>query len=232
MFSPRLLAVFALLAAVAFAAAVPVPFKQVSYPQPITTVNDDDVDDFTSWFRGPWDSLFSSVWKLIPSFADIGPKIIAKDNMFKIAVNVKKYKPEDLSVKVKGDFIFVQGTHEAKHEDSDMFASQFYHTYSLPVNASAADVSAQLYNDGYLVVTAPLNGSSEKGTDREVPIKETGTPYNKDDKPDLEKPDKPAEPTSTAQPVEDDKKEQTTPSDREEVTDNNNVIPHGNEVQP
>ncbi|XP_068626480.1 alpha-crystallin A chain-like [Battus philenor] len=222
MFSPRVLAAFALLAAVA---ALPVSDKP-SFPQPITTVNDDEVDDFTSWFRGPWDSLFSSVWKLIPSFADIGPRIVAKENEFQVIVNVKKYKREDLSVKIKGDFMFVQGIHEAKHDDSDLFASQFFHTYSLPVNASASDVEAQLFSDGYLVVTAPLNGASEKGpVERDVPITEMGKPYNKDEKPE----EKPAEPTPTA-PPEEEKKEQTTPS--EDTTEKDNVIPHGNEVQP
>ncbi|CAH2050940.1 unnamed protein product, partial [Iphiclides podalirius] len=221
MLSPRVLSALALLAAVA---ALPVSDKP-AHPQPITTVNDDEVDDFSSWFRGPWDSLFSSVWKLIPSFADIGPRIVAKDDLFQVIVNVKKYKASDLTVKVKGDFVFVQGSHEAKHEESDVFASQFFHTYSLPANFSAAEVTAKLYSDGYLVVSAPLKGADEKPADREVPITETGTAYG--DSADADKPE-----LTTVLPTEDDKKEPTTPSEREDVTEKDNVIPHGAEAQP
>lgn len=221
MLSPRLLAAFALVATVA---AVPVSDKP-GYPQPITTVNDDEVDDFASWFRGPWDSLFSSVWNLIPSFADIGPRIVAKDDLFQVIVNVKKYKASDLTVKVKGDFVFVQGSHEAKQDESDLFASQFFHTYSLPANFSGQDVTAKFYTDGYLVVSAPLKGSegSEKAIDREVPITETGTAYSDaaEEKPEV----------TTPLAIEDDNKEQTTPSVREDATEKDNVIPHG-EAQP
>ncbi|CAG4958608.1 unnamed protein product [Parnassius apollo] len=229
MFSPQFLAAFALLAAVT---AIPVSDNPSLFPQPITTIGD-EVDDFSSWFRGPWDSLFSSVWKLIPSFADIGPKITADNEKFKVVVNAKNYKKNDLKVKLKDDFIFVQGSHEATHDDKDVFASQFFHTYSLPVNASAADVTAELYSDGFLVVTAPFNGAGDKEpVDREVTITEVGAPYNKEETSGVEKG---SEPSPTALPAaenEGEKKELTTPSDREDITEKDNVIPHGIENQP
>ncbi|CAK1602547.1 unnamed protein product [Parnassius mnemosyne] len=229
MFSPQFLAAFALLAAVT---ALPVSDNPPLFPQPITTIGD-DMEDFSSWFRGPWDSLFSSVWKLIPSFADIGPKILADNDKFEVVVNVKNYKKDDLKVKLKDDFIFVQGSHEATHDDKDVFASQFFHTYSLPVNASAADVTATIYSDGFLVVTAPLNGAGDKDSvDKEVIITDAGVPYNKEETPNVEKTGEPTPTALAAADIEGEKKEQTTPSDRVDATEKDNVIPHGNEIQP
>ncbi|XP_059046938.1 alpha-crystallin A chain-like [Achroia grisella] len=218
MFSPRVLVAFAVLAAVA---ALP---ADKPAPRPVTTITDEDFDD-SPWFSFPlFGNLFAPLWRLFPSFADIGPRIITDDNKFQVVVNVKDYKKEDLKVKVKGDFIFVQGSHEAKQDDRDVFASQFFHTYTLPANCSGSDVNAELSSDGYLVVSVPLNpeGAVKPKEDREVPIVESGVPYQKEEK---------TESTTTVEPVsEDDRKEPTTPSEREEVTEKDNDIPHGNEI--
>ncbi|XP_026755949.2 alpha-crystallin A chain [Galleria mellonella] len=217
MFSTRVLVAFAVLAAVA---ALPAD-KPV--PRPVTTITDEEFDD-SPWFSFPlFGNLFAPLWRLFPSFADIGPRIVTDDNKFQVIVNVKDYKKEDLKVKVKGDFIFVQGSHEAKQDDRDVFASQFFHTYSLPANCSGSDVTAELSSDGYLIVSAPLKSTGEKkaSADRDVSIVETGTPYQKEEK---------NVPTTTVQPVSDDRKEPTTLAEREEVTEKDNVIPHGNEI--
>ncbi|XP_028156401.1 alpha-crystallin A chain-like [Ostrinia furnacalis] len=218
MFSPRLLAVAAVLATVAA-----IPTDKPSVPQPVTTITDGDIDD-APWFSFPlFGNLFAPLWRLFPHFSEIGPRIVADDNKFQVIVNVKDYKKDDLKVKVKGDFIFVQGSHEAKQDDRDVYASQFFHTYTLPVNSSGSDVTAELTSDGYLVVSAPISTAAEKpkDSDREVPIVETGAPYQKEEAP-----------LTTVQPSEpeDDRKEPTTPSEREDVTEKDNVIPHGNEI--
>ncbi|XP_046960810.1 uncharacterized protein LOC124530615 [Vanessa cardui] len=253
MFSPRL---FAFLALVALAAAYPASDEPI--PRPITTILETDFEDPSPWFRFPaFGNIFAPLTKLFSSFADIGPRIEADDDKFRVTVNVKDYKKEDLKVKVKNDFIFVQGAHEAKQDEHDLFASQFFHTYSLPENASASDVTAKLTSDGFLVVDAPLNGNDEKSKDkaveREVPIVESGEPLQKEDK--VEKVDNavpavaPVEideapkvttelPTTSVD--DDERKEPTTPSDREEVTVLDNSIPSNeanevngaNEIQP
>nr|QDJ04563.1 heat shock protein 23.9 [Chilo suppressalis] len=218
MFSARVLTFAVVLTAVA---ALPASDKP-AVPRPVTTITDADVDD-APWFSFPYfGNLFAPLFKLFPTIADIGPRIIADDDKFQVIVGVKDYKKEDLKVKVKGDFIFVQGSHEAKQDDRDIFASQFFHTYTLPANSSAAAVTAELSSDGFLIVSAPIGGAAESTseTDREVPITETGAPYLKE------------ESTTTVVPLEseNDKKESTTQSEREEVTEKDNVIPHGNEI--
>lgn len=239
MFTMRSLAIFALIAT-----AVALPVQEKPIPKAITTITDEEFVPSAPapWFNVPFfgdiSKLFSPLWKLFPSFEDLGPRILADDDKFQVIVQVKDYKKEDLKVKVKGDFIFVQGSHEAKQEDHDLFASQFFHTYTLPANASAVDVTAALSSDGYLIVNAPIGGSIEKQkeSDIEVPIVETGKPY-KESNPAV--PDA-SSPASVSSPVPeittlseaDDRREPTTVADREEVTEKDNVIPHGNEVTP
>lgn len=177
MLSPRFVAVcgFALLAA-----ATAYPADRSVIPPPIISMTDDDIG--FPWMSISPFSLFAPLWKLIPSFADIGPRIYTDDDKFQVVVNVKDYRKEDLKVKVKGDLIFVQGSQEANNNNKDVFATQFYHTYSLPSNSSSLLVTAKLTADGFLVVTAPIaeNIDNSKDTDREVPIVETGAPYHRE----------------------------------------------------
>ncbi|CAB3241248.1 unnamed protein product [Arctia plantaginis] len=224
MFS-RSFTVFAVLATVA---ALPTTDRPV--PVPITTIYNEDIE--RPWLSFPlFGNLFEPLWRLLPSFADIGPKIINEDDQFQVIINVKDYKKEDLKVKVKGDFIFIQGTHETKQDDHDVFASQFFHTYTLPANASASDVTAQMTSDGILIVKAPVNGpvNRVKDEDREVPIVETDKPFAEEEK--TEKPIETTQASAATVTAEDERKEPTTPSTKEDITEKDNVIPHGNEGQ-
>lgn len=228
MFAPRVFAF--LFVGIAVCSALPANTSEKSgIPRPVTTISEDDIED-APWFSFPlFGNLFAPLWKLFPSFADIGPRIVADDDKFQVVVNVNDYKTDDLKVKVKNDFIFVQGSHEGKPNESNVFASQFFHTYSLPVNSSSADVTADLSSDGYLTVTAPLKGDSIRGkdVDREVPINETGVPYQPP------KEEKPIESTASPAPVteaDNDRKEPTTPPQIDESIDKDNNIPHGNDL--
>lgn len=256
MFTPRCLAIFALIAT-----AVALPASEKPIPKPITTITNDDFGPALGapWFSVPYfgdiTKIFAPLWKLFPSFEELGPRINVNEDKFQVIVQVKDYAKDDLKVKVKGDFIYVQGTHEAKEADHDLFASQFFHTYTLPANSSAADVTAELTNDGYLIVNAPITSNSEasKETDRVVPILDTGAPFKKEEAsaaseapetleipeaPEKQPESQPESPvvstitTSVPEIVsEEDRKEPTTPqTDREDVTENDNEIPHGSEI--
>ncbi|CAK1540367.1 unnamed protein product [Leptosia nina] len=213
MFSPRYLAIFALLAA---AAAFPAEKQTPALPE--------ELDD-TPWFsfpKFPFMNFFSPIWDLFPSIADFGPKIEVDDNNFRIVVKVNNYKPEDLKVEVKNDFIFIQGSHEAKKAEHDIFASQFFYTYSVPANSSASDITAKYFSDEVLEVLVPLHGKGEERVDKlTVPITETGTPYN-------------SEKTEVATAVDD--KKEVTESEREPTTASPslNEVDNSaaNEVQP
>lgn len=223
---------FALLAIVASAAAVPASDR--SALPPLATVYDDD-------FGGPWFSfpsisnIFAPLFKLFPTFSSLGPKVTSDENKFQIVMGgLKGYNKDDLKVKTKGSFIFIQGSHEVRPDEHDLIASQFYHTFLRPENSSSKDVTAELYNDGTLVVTALLSATEEKTKeeDRDIPVIEKDVPYVNEDKEDTDDkatvvPASSPAPTTTA--PEEEKKEPTTPED---ATEKDNVIPHGNEINP
>ncbi|CAG4953728.1 unnamed protein product [Colias eurytheme] len=223
MLSPRLFAFFALFAIAAALPAADKPTDPFSIPVP------DEFDDAgdAPWFtfpKFPFMNFFSPIWNLFPSIADFGPKIEVDDKNFRVIVNVKNYKQDDLKVEVKGDYIFIHGSHEAKKDDHDLIASQFFYTYTLPSNASASDVTAKIYTDDILEISVPLNGQSEERVEkRVVPITEAGVAFNKDKE------------VATVGPVED-KKEPTTGADREPTTSptltNEAENSAANEVQP
>lgn len=263
------MAIFALIAT-----AVALPASD-SIPKPITTITNDEFIPVmpAPWFSVPYfgdiTKIFAPLWKLFPSFEDLGPRIVSDDNKFQVIVQVKEYNKKDLKVKVKGDYIFVQGTHEAKEAGHDLFASQFFHTYTLPSNSSGSDVTAELTSDGYLIVNAPISGKVDRATetDREVTIVDTGAPLKKEiaapatpefveiaerlpeitekqttitEKAEVTEISDVSSPSSSTEPEivsEEDRREPTTPQpDREEITENSNVIPQGdnslNEVTP
>ncbi|KAJ0182226.1 hypothetical protein K1T71_001595 [Dendrolimus kikuchii] len=218
---------FALLALVAAAAAVPATDRPI--PPPITTITDDDIGG--PWFSFPsLSSIFAPLFKLIPSFAEVGPRVIADDDKFQIIMNgLKNYNKDDLKVKTKGSFVFIQGSREVKQDDRDLFASHFYHTFLRPENAKSSDVTANLYSDGTLVVTAILSPQAEKtkDEDRDIPVIETGVPYENEGKEDDAKTTVAAPPAPSTAAPEEGQKEPTTPED---ATEKDNVIPHGNEI--
>ncbi|CAG9582037.1 unnamed protein product [Danaus chrysippus] len=250
MFSPRFLMLCTLVAATA---AFPANNNPI-IPKPITTITETDFDEPSPWFRFPvFGNIFAPLTKLFSTFADVGPRIEVDDDSFRVVVNVKDYKKEDLKVKVKGGFIFIEGSHEAKHDDHDLFASQFFHTYTLPYNASAEEVKAVLTSDQFLEVSVPLNGGAgkdDKEVDRVVPIVESGEPLEKVDKPQNddvelvskagEEPKSTTEVATTLAEVEDERKEPTTPAEVEATTTEDNKIPSdelnevsdANEIKP
>lgn len=241
MFSPRILA--ALAVGLTIAAALPTD-KPV--PSAITTITEDDLND-GAWLTFPlFGNFFAPLWKLFPTFSNAGPKIVADDSKFQVIIGVKDYKKEELKVRVRNHFILLQGSHEANSNSRDIFASQFFQTYSLPENASSTDVTAELSSDGFLIVTAPIKeGSKADTTDREVEIIVTGKPYKEVSTTAVENIDDKIQPESSVVPIaesDDDRKEPTTVSDvnnqstaatltdREEATEKDNIIPHGNDI--
>ncbi|GBP20366.1 Protein lethal(2)essential for life [Eumeta japonica] len=183
-----------------------------SAPRPIVGITDDDGD--SSWFNWPgFSQLFGPLWQLFPNFEDIGPKITGDDEKFQVVIRVKDFNKDDLKIKVNNGFLIVQGSHESSGQSFDILANQFVHTYLLSQNSSAADVTADLYSNGYLVVTAPLKGPADRANEKErvVPINVIDKPYST---------------TSEAPAVaesNEDRREQTTPP----ADDKENKIEHG-----
>ncbi|KAL0124464.1 hypothetical protein PUN28_006360 [Cardiocondyla obscurior] len=85
-----------------------------------------------------------------------------EDNVYKITMNMKRYNAEQISVKVMDRWIVVE--FEIKQ---DTLSQQSVKRFLLPQRANADQVTATLYNDGILLIAAPLKLVNEKNIEIE-----------------------------------------------------------------
>ncbi|XP_061572581.1 heat shock protein beta-6 isoform X2 [Cololabis saira] len=94
---------------------------------------------------------------LIPE-ADISssPEVHCDDSAFTVQVDVKHFKPEDLLVKVVGDFVEVQGKHEEKKDSPGFTTRQFNRRYRIPKGVDTMALQSAVSPDGILIISAPV----------------------------------------------------------------------------
>jgi len=86
--------------------------------------------------------------------------ISEEDDSFKIVIDVKDFRPEDISVKVVEDKIVVEGSLE-RQEGRSVSSQQFVRRFMLPPNADCAKVTSALSRDGVLKVICPKYGGGQ-----------------------------------------------------------------------
>jgi len=113
--------------------------------------------------------------------------IVDERDTFKINLDVKQFKPEELSVKVADGFVVVEGNHEERQDEHGFVSRQFSRRYKLPDNVDPDVVTSSLSSDGVLMVSAPKKALPAPENQRPVPIVQTQKPAiqleeKKDDK--------------------------------------------------
>ncbi|XP_054639231.1 heat shock protein beta-6 [Dunckerocampus dactyliophorus] len=78
------------------------------------------------------------------------------DSGFTVQVDVKHFNPEDLLVKVIGDFVEVQGKHEEKKDGPGLTTRQFNRRYRIPKGVDTMALESAVSPDGVLIISAPL----------------------------------------------------------------------------
>ncbi|XP_077951366.1 heat shock protein beta-6 isoform X2 [Gasterosteus aculeatus] len=78
------------------------------------------------------------------------------DSGFTVQVDVKHFKPEDLMVKVIGDFVEVQGKHEEKKDGAGVTTRQFNRRYRIPKGVDTMALESAVSPDGILFISAPM----------------------------------------------------------------------------
>lgn len=76
--------------------------------------------------------------------------------IFQMSLDVQQFKPEELSVNVKGDSVVVTGKHEETKDQHGFISRQFTRRYQLPETVDSNTLQASLSSDGVLQLTAPL----------------------------------------------------------------------------
>lgn len=76
---------------------------------------------------------------------------------FTVQVDVKLFNPEDLMVKVIGEFVEVQGKHEEKKKDGPgLTTRQFNRRYRIPKGVDTMALESAVSPDGILIISAPM----------------------------------------------------------------------------
>lgn len=96
------------------------------------------------------------------------------DNGFQFQVDVKHYKPEEISVKLEDNIVVVEGKHEEVSDEHGTISRQFVRKFGLPEGVVNVDkLQSSLSSDGVLTITAPKLEALESKT-RSIPIEKTG----------------------------------------------------------
>ncbi|XP_016417746.1 alpha-crystallin A chain-like [Sinocyclocheilus rhinocerous] len=94
---------------------------------------------------------------LIPVSEHTGAAQVTCDhNGFTVQVDVKHFSPEDLLVKVVGDYVVVEGKHEQKKDGSGLVTRQFNRRYRIPNGVDIMALESAISTEGMLVISAPL----------------------------------------------------------------------------
>ncbi|XP_027034420.1 crystallin, alpha B, b [Tachysurus fulvidraco] len=95
-----------------------------------------------------------------PSFMDSGlSEMKMEKDRFTISLDVKHFSPEELVVKVCGDYIEVHAKHEDRQDDHGFISREFSRKYSVPAGVDPANITSSLSSDGVLTITAPRKPS-------------------------------------------------------------------------
>ncbi|KAM5132514.1 heat shock protein beta-6 isoform 2-T2 [Mantella aurantiaca] len=106
----------------------------------------------------------------IPPPPDTGLSEVKLDkDQFSVLLDVKHFSPEELTVKVVGDYVEVHAKHEERPDEHGYISREFHRRYKLPATVNPASLSSALAADGLLSIQAPVTDPT-KTEERSIPI--------------------------------------------------------------
>ncbi|XP_067399075.1 heat shock protein beta-6 [Emydura macquarii macquarii] len=107
---------------------------------------------------------------------DTGISEVSLDkDRFSVLLDVKHFSPEELSVKVVGDYVEVHAKHEERPDEHGYISREFHRRYGIPRGVDPATITSALSPDGILSITAPTKAEG-KAQERSVPIARQSSP--------------------------------------------------------
>nr|AYP00111.1 small heat shock protein 21.2 [Laodelphax striatellus] len=104
------------------------------------------------------------------------PNLEEDNNNFKVNLDVQQFKPEEISVKLSGDNIVIEGKHEERTDQQGFISRHFCHRYKLPDNVDVDKLQTELSSDGILSLVAPKIINEINNNERHIPIRHTNQP--------------------------------------------------------
>uniref|UniRef100_A0A8C5QVN6 SHSP domain-containing protein n=1 Tax=Leptobrachium leishanense TaxID=445787 RepID=A0A8C5QVN6_9ANUR len=90
-------------------------------------------------------------------------------DQFSVLLDVKHFAPEELNVKVMGDYVEVHAKHEERQDEHGFISREFHRRYKVPATVNPAALTSALSADGLLSILAPVTANT-KPEERSVPI--------------------------------------------------------------
>ncbi|XP_076832158.1 heat shock protein beta-6 [Brachyhypopomus gauderio] len=95
--------------------------------------------------------------RLIPASEHAGAaQVVCDDKGFTLHLDVKHFNPEELVVKVKGEYVVVEGKHEQRKDGSGLVTRQFNRRYRIPEGVDTMAIESAVSPEGMLVISAPM----------------------------------------------------------------------------
>lgn len=131
----------------------------------------------------PWSQLIRAATALEMEESMEDPQIISDSEKYQINLLVRRFKPEELKIKVKNRYVIVEGKHKVKENDSKFLANHFVQRFALPPGTRQEEVTAVFNEKGVLSITAPKHEVPPPPPERIVPI-EVRIPEEKTEAPE------------------------------------------------
>ncbi|KAJ8347537.1 hypothetical protein SKAU_G00261260 [Synaphobranchus kaupii] len=92
----------------------------------------------------------------LPSWVDSGhSEMRMEKDRYTINLDVKHFSPEELTVKINGEFIEIHAKHEDRQDSQGYVSREFLRKYKVPAGVDPGTVTSSLSSDSMLTVTAP-----------------------------------------------------------------------------
>lgn len=88
-----------------------------------------------------------------PGVKSDGPKHDKGD--FSVHINVSHFKPEEVDVRMKDNYVEIHGKHEERSDEHGFIQREFTRRYAIPNTIDSEKLSVKLRPDGIMIVEAP-----------------------------------------------------------------------------
>ncbi|XP_035728892.1 protein lethal(2)essential for life-like [Vespa mandarinia] len=104
----------------------------------------------------------------------------ADKNRFQVTLDVQQFAPDEVTVKVIGKNVMVEGKHEEKQDEHGLISRQFLRKYMIPEQCDIDQLYSTLSSDGILTIIVPKKILALEEKERIIKIQNTGQPALKD----------------------------------------------------
>lgn len=155
---------------------------KTQYVDPFSVIDKHFTHSLAYHYLWPWSQLIRAAAALDIEESLEDPQIISDSEKYQVNLNVRRFKPDELKIKVKNRYIIVEGKHKEKDNEKKFMANHFVQRFVLPPGTKQDEVKAVLNEKGVLSIAAPKHELPPPPPEREVPI-EVILPEEKTDKP-------------------------------------------------